>query len=84
MLCDTRQVLFLLQVKFNYHYILEKSRIARQEKVHKFSIMLTYWFVPCLPEGVGWEEWHSTPFAVLIYMNDIRWSESTAVFLQVK
>ena len=66
-----------------YHYMLEKSRIARQEKVHKFCIMLMYSFVSCHPEGVGWEEWHSTPFAVLIYRNNIRWSESTAVFLQV-
>ena len=66
-----------------YHYMLEKSRIARQEKVHKFCIILMYWFVPYRPEGVGWEEWKSTPFAVLIYRNYNRWSESTAVFLQV-
>ena len=49
-----------------YHYMLEKSRIARQEKVHKFCIMLMCWFVPCRPEGVGSKEWHSTPFAVAL------------------
>ena len=51
MLCDTRQVLLFFITGKVYHYMLEKSRITRQEKVHKFCNYVNVLICALPPRG---------------------------------